>query len=70
MGFVLAIKRRPFIKHWFHKLFKCPTFWRFKPAFHCPKCGAIYRCYWDGNDAEGYGTDFCNKCAKELEEKI
>jgi len=47
-----------------HKLFKCPTFWRFKPSFHCPICGKGYNCYWDGNDIEDVGIDVCNKCAK------
>jgi hypothetical protein len=25
------------------------------------------RCYWDGNDVEGHGIDYCNKCAADLE---
>jgi len=53
----------------YHKFFKCPTFWRIKPAFTCPRCGGKYRCYWDGNDVEGHGKDFCDTCAKALEGK-
>lgn len=61
MGTVISIKRRTFIKHWFHKLFNCPTFWSIKPRFKCPECGKTYRCYWDGNDVDGHGTDLCDK---------
>lgn len=54
-----------------HKLFKCPTFWRIRPAFHCPQCNKGYRCYWDGNDVAGHGIDYCDKCARALEsEKV
>lgn len=49
----------------FHKLFKCPTFWRLKSAFKCPECGKTYRCYWDGNDIKERGIDICNACAKK-----
>lgn len=52
-----------------HYLFHCPTFWRLKPIFKCPTCGKKYRCYWDGNDIENHGIDFCNKCAKKIEER-
>ena len=44
-----------------HYLFKCPTFWRIKPAFECPICGKKYRCYWDGNDTDK-GINICNDC--------
>ena len=54
---------------WIHKLFRCPTFWKIKTSFKCPKCGKKYRCYWDGNDVKGHGVDYCNKCAKELEDE-
>lgn len=67
MGIIINIKRKPFFKRIYHKLFGCPTFWKLKPRFSCPKCGKKYRCYWDGNDVTGYGIDYCNKCAKELE---
>ena len=53
-------------KRLLHKLFKCPTFWSIKPAFHCPICGKGYRCYWDGNDVEDVGTDICNDCYAEI----
>jgi len=63
MGFIVQFvspyKTR--IKRWWHYLFRCPTFWRVKPAFKCPKCGATYRCYWDGHDAHGY-INLCGKC--------
>lgn len=49
----------------FHKLFKCPTFWRIKPAFKCPECGKTYRCYWDGNDIKERGINICNACASK-----
>ena len=62
-GYILG-----WVKRWYHKLLKCPTFWRLKPRFTCPKCGKKYRCYWDGNDIEGLGIDYCNKCAKEIED--
>jgi hypothetical protein len=58
-----------FIKRWYHKLFKCPTFWTLKPKFTCPGCGKKYRCYWDGNDIKGLGKDYCNSCTKKLESK-
>lgn len=51
-----------------HYLFNCPTFWRLKPAFECPKCGRKYRCYWDGNDILGHGINICNSCAKKIGE--
>ncbi len=53
----------------FHKLFRCPSFWSIKPAFQCPECGKKYRCYWDGNDIIGRGTDICNACANGYTEK-
>ena len=49
-----------------HYLFECPTFWRIRPAFKCPNCGANYRCYWDGNDVGGK-INICDKCAEEYE---
>ena len=49
----------------FHKLFRCPTFWRIHPFFTCPECGKKYRCYWDGNDIAGVGIDYCNACAAQ-----
>ena len=67
MGIVINVKRKPLLKRIIHKLFFCPTFWRLKPRFQCPRCGKKYRCFWDGNDIEGHGTDYCNKCAKILE---
>jgi len=67
MGIIVSIKAKPFVKRVIHKLFHCPTFWRLKPAFSCPKCDKKYRCYWDGNDVTGHGIDYCNKCAKKLE---
>ena len=67
---IVSIKRKAFFKRWKHKLFDCPTFWKRKPAFECPECGKKYRCYWDGNDVTGHGTDYCNACAKKLEESL
>lgn len=67
MGTVITIPKKEFMSRWMHKLFHCPTFWKIKCSFHCPKCGEGYRCYWDGNDVSGHGKDYCNKCAKELE---
>ena len=55
------------LKKIIHKLFDCPTFWQLKPFYHCPSCGKGMRCYWDGNDVAGHGTDYCDKCAKSLE---
>ena len=52
-----------------HYLFGCPTFWRIRPFFHCPRCGVGYRCYWDGNDVAGVGIDYCDACAVVLEAK-
>ncbi len=60
---------KEWIDRWYHKLCKCPTFWKLKPSFTCPKCGKKYRCYWDGNDIVGVGTDYCNTCVKKLEYK-
>jgi len=53
-----------------HKLFNCPTFWRLKPSYQCPKCLKKYRCYWDGNDIEGVGIHYCDKCAAVLEGEV
>ena len=67
MGIVMGISgEKSFVGRWKHKLFKCPTFWRWKRAFECPECGKKYRCYWDGNDAGGM-IDLCDKCAEEYE---
>lgn len=52
----------PLKGRWKHKLFHCPTFWKFKKSFHCPICGDGYRCYWDGNDYGGQ-IDVCRNCA-------
>ena len=60
-GYILS-----WAKRWYHKLFKCPTFWNLKLQFTCPECGGKYRCYWDGNDIAGVGIDYCNDCAKVL----
>lgn len=49
-----------------HYLFKCPTFWSLKQHFHCPVCGASYRCYWDANDIGGL-INVCKKCAADYE---
>jgi len=63
MSGVFTITRRWTVltKLW-HYAFKCPTFWRRKPAFECPSCLAKYRCYWDGNDIGGR-INICKKCA-------
>ena len=66
---ILTIKQKPFFKRWAHKLFHCPTFWKIKWAWCCTQCGKGHKCYWDGNDINGHGTDICNKCAKKLESK-
>lgn len=60
-------KIKKFLKTWKHKLFHCPTFWRWKPFYYCPRCGKGMRCYYDGNDILGHGIDFCNKCTAILE---
>lgn len=72
MGIVITMQPyKTFIKRWTHKLFECPTFWKYlfnsKKGFRCPTCNKRYLCYWDGNDVAGHGIDYCNKCAKELE---
>ena len=54
----------------FHKLFTCPTFWSFKPAFKCPVCGKTYRCYWDGCDVIGVGIDLCLKCGQKKNDNL
>jgi hypothetical protein len=54
---------------WKHYLFSCPTFWRWKPAFTCPECGATYRCYWDGNDAGGQ-INLCTPCTEKYQEGL
>lgn len=54
----------------FHYLFNCPTFWSLRPFFHCPSCGKGYRCYWNGNDVQGHGIDYCASCAADLEHAI
>ena len=57
--------RRGFSR-WVHLLFSCPTFWRIKPAFQCPICGATYRCCWDGYDV-GEKINVCYTCAERYE---
>jgi phage/plasmid primase-like uncharacterized protein len=52
-----------------HKLFRCPTFWKLKATFECPLCGRKYRCYWDGHNIKGHGTDICKKCARAILER-
>ena len=64
---VVSIEKKSLFRQWIHKLFYCPTFWKLKAGFSCPGCGKKYRCYWDGNDVEGHGKDYCNKCAALLE---
>lgn len=54
------------IKKLLHYLFHCPTFWRIKPAFTCPDCGAKYRCYWDGCDAGGK-INLCMRCGEKYD---
>jgi hypothetical protein len=66
MGTVVNMSLRGW-KKIHHKLFRCPTFWKLKYSFHCPRCGKGYRCYWDGNDVTGHGIDYCNSCASLLE---
>jgi len=51
-----------FIKRWFHYLFKCPSFWTLVPAFQCPDCDKMYRCYWDGNDCACGTINLCDAC--------
>ncbi len=67
MGTVANIRQESFFKRVLHKLFSCPTFWSLKPRYSCPRCGAKYRCYRDGNDVAGIGIDYCNRCAKIYE---
>jgi len=70
MGCVVTIESpyKSFLKKLTHYLFNCPSFWSIKPRYHCSKCGAGFRCYWDANDIEGHGIDICNRCAKKIEE--
>jgi DNA-directed RNA polymerase subunit RPC12/RpoP len=70
MGCVVTIESpyKSIFKKINHYLFHCPTFWSIKPKYHCSKCGAGYRCYWDANDIEDYGINICNRCAKKIEE--
>jgi hypothetical protein len=64
---VFTFDKKIIIQRWVHKLFKCPTFWKINASFSCPGCGKKYRCYWDGNDVDGHGIDYCDKCADKLE---
>ena len=68
MGVVVTFKRKPFLKHWFHKLFECGTYWNPRTWYHCTRCSKTLKCYWDGNDVTGHGIDFCDKCAAVLED--
>ena len=67
MGCVVEIPHRGFWWLLRHKLFRCHTFWKLRPFYHCSKCGKGLRCYWDGNDIEGHGIDICNACARKIE---
>jgi len=61
---VISIPRRPLFHRLKHKLFDCPTFYRFRHTFICPLCGAGFRCYWDGHDSDcGAGINLCSVCA-------
>jgi hypothetical protein len=70
MGCVVEIES-PFnttLKKWIHYLFDCPSFWRFRPKYHCSVCGKSARCYWDLNDCFGK-INVCNSCKYFLENK-
>lgn len=49
------------------KKLKMLDWWLRRPKYHCPRCGKGLYTYWDGNDVEGHGTDYCNRCAHLLE---
>ena len=68
MGSTVTITmKRTRLQRWWHYLFHCPSFWRLRPAFTCPLCGAKYRCYWDGHDEGGY-VHLCGDCARRMRE--
>lgn len=68
--FIMSMSIGGFFKRVWHKLFHCPTFWSWTTSFTCPGCKSTYRCYWDGNDVEGYGINYCTPCAKKLEAQV
>lgn len=70
MGIIATITdKRNWAQRWLHKLISCPTWWKswFKDGKRCPGCGKRIRCYWDGNDIEGVGIDYCNRCTAIIE---
>ena len=48
------------------KKLKMREWWLRKPRYHCPRCNKGLYSYWEGNDIEGHGTDYCNRCARIL----
>jgi hypothetical protein len=69
MGVVVSVSQKMTkIQKLKHYLFDCPTFWRIKPAFKCPICGATFRCYWDGGDIGGH-NDVCCKCYDDMKSR-
>ncbi len=58
------------MKKIFHYLFKCPTFWEFKPHYQCPECGKRYRCYWDGHDCVCGMISLCKDCANSSKHMV
>lgn len=50
------------IKRLLHKLFFCPTFWTWRPAYRCSSCGTGFRCYQDGHDCKCGAVDLCRHC--------
>ena len=61
-----------------HRLFECPsywkskwnTFWKSKPFYRCPKCKKAMHCYWDGNDIDDHGIDYCDDCETILKNNL
>ena len=67
MGMVMSIKTPAKHSAWRHRLWLCKNYWRPQHWYMCPSCNRTMRCYWDGNDVIGHGTDYCDKCAAALE---
>jgi len=53
-------------KTWRKKM-EMRDWWLRRPRSRCPRCRKGLYSYWDGNDVDNHGTNYCNKCARILE---
>ena len=44
MGVVVGMKGYTGLKKIWHKLFKCPTYWKPDKWYKCPRCKKVLKC--------------------------